>query len=150
MSADRINYWDQIPAARRKIIIWVLWFITWAGLVAGLFDVKFFVYVVAFSAFHAVLFYLLFAMQVKPFPVQVRIAYFIWVAIGTYVPYMLFLMYITLVGLATNLFLGYCPLARMMYLMPWNNDEKFSLDFVARVFFSPPVKGKFQARPAKG
>ena len=31
----------------------------------------------------------------------------IWVAVGTYVPYMTFLMYITLVGLAANLFLGY-------------------------------------------
>ena len=59
------------------------------------------------------------------------------------VQYMVFLMYITLVGLATNLFLGYCPLARMMYLLPWNRDEAFSAGLLGRVFFSPPVKGQF-------
>jgi hypothetical protein len=104
----------------------------------------YFEYVVLFSAAHAVLFLVLFGFDVKPFPVQVRIAYFIWVALGTYGPYLVVLMYITLVGLATNLFLGYCPLARMMYLMPWNRSEPFSLNLVGRVFFSPPVAGQFE------
>ena len=57
---------------------------------------------------------------------------------------MLYLMYITLVGLATNLFLAYCPLARMMYLLPWNNDEEFSLRLLGRGFFSPPMPGNFE------
>jgi hypothetical protein len=113
-------------------------------LVGGLSDRVVFEYVVIFSALHVVLFLMLYRFKVGPFPVQVRIAYFIWVAVGTYVPYMVILMYITLVGLATNLFLGYCPLARMMYLMPWNRDEKFSLELVGRVFFSPPMPGQFE------
>jgi hypothetical protein len=99
--------------------------------------------VVIFSALHAVLFLGLNGFSVTPFPVQVRIAYLVWVAIGAYLPYMVFLMYITLVGLASNLFLGYCPLARMMYLMPWNRDDAFSSALLGRVFFSSPVKGKF-------
>jgi len=126
------------------VLIWGLWFVTWLGLVAGLFDRTFFEYVVIFSALHAALFLVLNGFNIKPFPVQVRIAYLVWVAAGTYVPYLVVLMYITLVGLTTNLFLGYCPLARMMYLMPWNSNEKFSLDLVNRVFFSPPVQGKFE------
>jgi len=121
-----------------------LWFITWLGLVGGLFDRLYYEYVVIFSAFHAVLFLSITGFNVKPFPVQVRIAYFIWVAAGTYVPHLTVLMYITLVGLATNLFLGYCPLARMMSLMPWNRNENFSLGLVGRVFFSPPMPGKFE------
>ena len=60
---------------------------------------------------------------------------------------MVILMYITLLGLTTNLFLGYCPLARMMYLMPWNRNEEFSLDLVSRVFLSPPVAGKVEPSP---
>jgi hypothetical protein len=127
--------------------MWGLWFVTWLGLVGGVFDRDIFEYVVIFSALHAVLFLVLNSLNVRPFPVQVRIAYFIWVAAGTYIPNMTILMYITLVGLGTNLFLGYCPLARMMYLMPWNRDEKFSLGLVGRVFFSPPMPGKFE--PAK-
>ena len=133
-----------MPVRARKSVIWILWFITWVGLVGGVFDRAIFEYVVIFSAFHAVLFLLLNGFSIKPFTVQVRIAYFIWVAVGTYVPELVILMYITLVGLAANLFLGYCPLARMMYLMPWNREEKFSLDLLSRVFLSPPVSGKFE------
>jgi len=123
---------------------WCLWFVTWAGLVAGVFDSVFFEYVVYFSAGHALLFLVLFRFAVYPFPAQVRIAYLVWVAVGTYAPYMVFLMYITLVGLATNLFLGYCPLARMMCLLPWNRDQHLSIELVGRIILSPPVTGKFE------
>ena len=139
--------WDQIPQRVRKKLIWGLWFITWVGLIAGIGDQAYFKYVVAFSALHAVAFFVLFGFSVRPFPVQVRIGYLVWVAIGTYVPHMVILMYVTLVGLGTNLFLGYCPLARMMYLLPWNRDETLSLDLARRVFFSAPVAGKFQPKP---
>jgi hypothetical protein len=126
-------------------LIWGLWFITWLGLVGGLFDRLYFEYVVLFSALHALLFLWMNGFNVKPLPVQVRIADFIWVAAGTYVPHLTVLMYIACVGLATNLFLGYCLLARMMSLMPWNLKEKFSLGLVGRVFLSPPMPGKFES-----
>jgi len=144
MSPQVNTLWDRVPQRVRKALIWSLWFATWLGLVIGLFDRLFFQYVVIFSALHAVLFLILFQFNIRPFPVQVRIAYFIWVAVGTYVPHMVVLMYITLVGLTTNLFLGYCPLARMVYLLPWNRDEKLSLDLLRRVVFSSPVAGKFE------
>jgi len=136
--------WDRTPSRVRKPLIWGLWFITWLGLVAGFFDRQYYEYVVIFSALHALLFLLMNGFNVKPFPVQVRIAYFIWVAAGTYVPHLTVLMYITFVGLGTNLFLGYCPLARMMSLMPWNLKEKYSLGLVGRVFLSPPMSGRFE------
>ena len=139
--------WDRIPQRVSKKLIWGLWFITWVGLIVGIGDQDYFEYVVVFSVLHAATFFVLFRFSVRPFPVQVRIGYLVWVAVGTYVPHMVILMYITLVGLATNLFLGYCPLARMMYLLPWNCDEKFSLDLARRVFFSAPVPGKFQPKP---
>jgi len=144
MAEQITTVWDRMPTSVRKPLIWGLWFVTWLGLVGGLFDRVYFEYVVVFSALHAVLFLALNGFKIKPFPVQVRIAYVVWVAVGTYFPNMLFLMYITLVGLATNIFLGYCPLARMMYLMPWNRDEPFSLNLVGRVFLSSPVQGQFR------
>ena len=148
MSPQVDTFWERTPQRVRKTLIWSLWFVTWLGLVIGLFDQVFFQYVVIFSALHAVLFLMLFQFNIRPFPVQVRIAYFAWVAVGTYVPHMVVFMYITFVGLATNLFLGYCPLARMVYLLPWNRNEKFSLNLLRRVVFSPPAPGQFS--PMRG
>ncbi|MCG6871851.1 MAG: hypothetical protein LJE84_06130 [Gammaproteobacteria bacterium] len=142
--------WDRIPQPIRKKMIWTLWFITWIGLVVGLFVPVYFEYVVFFSAAHALLALFLTRFQVELFPVQIRIAFFLWVAIGTYVPYMWWMLYIPMVGVASNLFVGYCPLARMMYLFPWNREEKFSLELVWRVFLSPPVVGQFVPRAASG
>jgi hypothetical protein len=150
MTTQHSSFWDRMPEHNRKRLVWGLWFVTWIGLLAGLFDSVFFEYVVFFSAAHALLVLILLRFQVKVFPAQVRIAYFAWVAVGTYVPYMVFLMYITVVGLATNLFFGYCPLARMLYLLPWNREEPFSFGLIARVFFSPPVVGQFKPRPSTG
>jgi len=148
MATQHDSLWDRIPVNIRKRLVWVLWFVTWIGLLAGLFDRIFYEYVVVFSAAHALLVLFLLQFRISEFQAQVRVAYLAWVAVGTYVPFMLILMYITTVGVATNLFIGYCPLARMMYLFPWNREEPFSFKFVARVFLSPPVSGKFKPPPS--
>lgn len=141
---ESLTVLERMPGHMRRYLVWGLWFITWLGLLAGLFQRVYYEYVVLFTAIHALLFLVLVNFRVKQFPAQVRIAYLIWVAVGTYVPYMTILMYITTVGLATNLFLGYCPLARMMYLLPINREEPFSLELVLRVFLSPPTRGRFK------
>lgn len=143
----RNSLWARMPPAVRSRGMWWLWFITWLGLLAGLGDRTFWHYVVFFSAFHALLVFSLFGWRISPFPVQVRVAYFLWVAVGTFIPSMEILMFITIAGLATNLFLEYCPLARMLYLLPWNRDESFSVDLLRRVFFSQPKPGKFTPPP---
>jgi len=136
-----------MPEQTRKRLVWCLWFVTWLGLLAGLFDRSWYETVVAFSVAHALLVLMLNRFRVAEFPVQVRIGYAVWVAIGTYVPHATVLMYITTLGLIGNLFFKYCPLARMMYLLPWNRQEKFSLGLMARVFLSPPVDGRFRPVP---
>lgn len=146
MGLSHAPLWDRLPVKTRKKLIWYLWLITWIGLLLGLFNQRFYEIVVLFSAMQACLFLFLFNFRLSVFPVQVRIAYCIWVTVGTYVPSMKILLYITIIGLATNLFMGYCPLARMMYLLPWNRNEPFSIDLVRRVFFTPPVEGQFQPR----
>ena len=138
---------ERLPTAARKRLIWSLWLITWLLLLAGLVDRRWYVAVVLFSIAHALLFLTLTRFRVAAFPNQVRIAYVIWVALGTYAPGGVVLMWITTIGLATNLFLGYCPLARMLYLLPWNRDVPFSWSLVWRVFSTPPVAGKFMPRP---
>ncbi len=141
--------WESMPHSSRGKIVWGLWFITFIGLVLGFFYREFYEYVVMFSAVHVILFLFFFRFQIKAFPVQSRIAYLIWVAVGTYVPHMVILMYITTIGLASNLFIGYCPLARMMYLLPWNREEPFSFGLLKRVVLTLPVPGRFKpASPA--
>lgn len=132
-----------LSSHRRRMLVWVLWLITWLGLLAGLFSQQWYEAVVWFSAIHALLFIYLERFNFVAFPVQVRLAYLVWVAIGTYIPYMHVLMWITTLGLAANLFVGYCPLARSLSLLPINRQEPLSFDLVRRVFLSPPVKGRF-------
>jgi drug/metabolite transporter (DMT)-like permease len=131
----------------QRNLTWNLWFITWLGLIAGLFAQPFYSYVVYLSAIQVAIFLYIEQFKLTAFPVQVRIAYLAWVALGTYVPYLSILMPITTIGLAANLFLGYCPLARMLYLLPINRREPLSIDLVKRVVLSPPVKGRFEPLP---
>jgi hypothetical protein len=130
----------------RHRLVWWLWFVTWAGLVAGLADARWYRAVVLFSIAHAALFLVLTRFRVAAFPNQVRIAYVMWVALGIYMPGGIVLMWITTVGLATNLFWGYCPLARLLYLLPWNREAPLTGSLVARVFTTPPVEGRFTPR----
>ena len=146
-ASGNVLSWEGMSQSNQKALVWGIWFITFLGLVAGFFYRIFYEYVVILSAVHALLFFILFRFKVSAFPVQLRIAYLIWVALGTYVPHLVILMYITTVGLASNLFLGYCPLARMMYLLPWNRKEPFSFNLLMRVILTPPVKGRFKPAP---
>ncbi|MBD1846587.1 hypothetical protein H6F89_24820 [Cyanobacteria bacterium FACHB-63] len=127
----------------RRKVVWSLWFITWLGLLAGLFAPQWYDFVVWFSVIHALFFIYLERFNLMAFPVQVRLAYVAWVAIGAYVPLMIWLIWITTIGLAANLSVGYCPLARMLSLLPFNRNEPFSFNLVKRVFLSPPVQGRF-------
>jgi uncharacterized membrane protein len=132
----------------QRNLTWNLWFITWLGLIAGLFAQPFYEYVVYLSAIQVVIFLYIEQFKLTAFPVQVRIAYLVWVALGTYVPYLSILMPITTIGLFANVFFGYCLLARMLYLLPINRHEPLSVDLVRRVFLSPPVKGGFEVLPS--
>ena len=137
--------WDRIDTETRSSLVWWIWALTWLGLVIGYVDRRGWNFVVEFSAIHALLFLALFEGQFTAFPVQVRIAYFLWVACGTFLPSPCeVLMHITLIGLFANITVGYCPLARMMSLLPWNRTVPLTWDLIYRTIVSPPTKGKFQ------
>jgi hypothetical protein len=44
---------------------------------------------------------------------------------------------------------GYCPLARMLVLMPWNREERLSPGFVWALITTPPVDGSIRDRAPK-
>lgn len=78
--------------------------------------------------------------KISAFPVQVRLAYlgilglFYWEPVQP-------LYLIPIAGTWTVVFTGYCLLARVLSLLPWNREVPLSAGLVKRTFFSPPVKG---------
>jgi hypothetical protein len=78
--------------------------------------------------------------RVTAFPVQVRLGYLLLLLAGLYPP-LAFIHWIQLAGTTAVVTVGYCPLARLLALMPWNRDCPLTLQYVRRTIFSPPVAG---------
>ena len=76
----------------------------------------------------------------NPFPVQVRLAYLGLLVLGLH-PDFLWLHWVQLVGTMTMITVGYCPLARLLMLLPCNHEGRLSADGLRRILFSLPESG---------
>ena len=54
------------------------------------------------------------------------------------------LYWIPIVGTWAQIIFGYCAMARLVSLFPWNLQEPFSWRLLWRTFFSAPVRGNIQ------
>lgn len=78
--------------------------------------------------------------SISAFPVQVRLGYLLLLLIA--LPEKLQLIYwIPMIGTWAQVLFGYCTMARMVSLMPWNRKEACSFSLLKRTFFSAPVRG---------
>jgi len=84
--------------------------------------------------------YLLKEGSVQAFPVQVRVGYLAWMLAGLWGP-LGFLLWIQLVGTAAAVLIDYCPMARMLSLLPWNRRSPLSVGLLLKTFVHPPVRG---------
>ncbi len=75
------------------------------------------------------------------FPVQVRFFYLLLLLIALPEP-MRWLFWIPLVGTWAQVLVGYCAMARLVSLFPWNRHAPFTVRLVWRTFLSAPVKGR--------
>lgn len=91
--------------------------------------------------------YLLKFRQLRPYPVQVRLAYLALLLIGT-VPYMGWIYWVQLIGTSAMVLVGYCPLIRMLALAPWNRSEPFSLRLVKHVIVASRSGGLLDGQRA--
>jgi len=91
--------------------------------------------------------YLLKIRQLRPYPVQVRLAYLALLLIGT-LPYMGWIYWVQLVGTSAMVLVGYCPLLRMLALAPWNRSEPISLGLVKNVIVAPRSGGLLDGQRA--
>lgn len=76
----------------------------------------------------------------KPFPVQIRLAYLTWL-IGGFIPGFFWMHWIALVGTSAMVTVGYCPLNRMLNLLPFNRNEPLTRALVWRVVVTAPCAG---------
>ncbi|MGE5154984.1 MAG: hypothetical protein ACM3ST_13335 [Bdellovibrio bacteriovorus] len=84
--------------------------------------------------------YLLREGSPKAFPVQVRTGYLLWMLAGLWQP-LGFFHWIQLAGTTTAVLVDYCPMARLLSLLPWNRRSPLNVRLVAWTFLRPPVRG---------
>ena len=78
--------------------------------------------------------------SITAFPVQVRLGYLLLLLAA--LPDRLHLIYwIPTIGTWAQILFGYCTMARMVSLLPWNRRKVFSFELLKRTFFSAPVRG---------
>lgn len=78
--------------------------------------------------------------SVRAFPVQVRVAYLVWMLAGLWAP-LGFFLWIQLAGTAASVLVDYCLMARTVSLLPWNRRSPLTLRLVLKTFLRPPVRG---------
>jgi len=94
---------------------------------------------IALTAVQAVHFLLL-ERRIMAFPVQVRLGYLLLLVGGAWPP-LRFIHWLQLAGTTAVVAVGYCPLARMLALMPWNRREPLTLSLIWWTITAPPVTG---------
>ncbi|HPA19468.1 MAG TPA: hypothetical protein PLU30_17105 [Verrucomicrobiae bacterium] len=75
--------------------------------------------------------------SLSAFAVQLRLAYLILLGV-CYVPSMRWLYWLPTVGTFALVTIGYCLMARLLSLLPWNRREPLSADLLRRTFMSCP------------
>jgi hypothetical protein len=81
--------------------------------------------------------------SVTAFTVQVRFWYLILLLAALPEP-MQVIYWIPVVGTWARVIFGYCTMARLVSLWPWNRDEPLSADLLKRTFLSRPVRGSLK------
>ena len=82
------------------------------------------------------------------FPIQVRVGYLLLLLVALPEPLQL-IYWIPTIGTWAQVLFGYCTMARMVSLLPWNRREALSLKLLKRTFLSAPVRGNIlQGLPA--
>jgi hypothetical protein len=76
--------------------------------------------------------------SISAFAVQIRLGYTILLLI-CYSRYLRWLYWLPTIGTFALIIFGYCLMARLLSLMPWNGREKLSLSLLYRTFISAPA-----------
>ncbi len=131
-----------------KDIGWWYWLVTAIFLTIGMFGNEVgFVLAIALTSFQLV-HYSLRENSIKSFPVQVRFWYLLLLLVSL-PEFMQWLYWVPCVGTWAQILFGYCAMARLVSLWPWNREEKLSSKHLITTFLSRPVRGNVQQGFAK-
>lgn len=120
--------------------IWRYWAATLALLFFGLGGYRpAFVAVIMLSGIQVVHF-LFRERRLSAFPVQVRIAYLLMMAMA-YHPSLQWFYWVPAMGTTATVLFDYCPLARLLALAPWNRRQPLTRTLLSRVLFAAPTSG---------
>jgi hypothetical protein len=78
--------------------------------------------------------------SVHAMPVQVRLVYLAILAVGL-LPYMAWLHWVQIAGTSAVVSFGYCPLVRMLTLLPPNRAEPLTRSYLTRLAVAPANGG---------
>ncbi|MFT5260386.1 MAG: hypothetical protein ACI810_002137 [Gammaproteobacteria bacterium] len=140
--------WKELSSSFKENFIMGFFVLTWGALLLGYYDIFYWKLVIGITVLQVIIMLPMVNFKPMVFPVQMRIAYILWVSVGTFVPELVYMMHITTIGLALRLAFGYCPLARMLYLLPWNRTQPFSLNLLVQTFIQPSAPGRFEVTSA--
>jgi hypothetical protein len=123
-----------------RTMSWWYWLATVFFLTAGVFGWRTgFVVAIGITIFQLVHFAIR-ERSMTAFPVQVRFGYLLLLLIA--LPETLQLVYwFPMIGTWAQVLFGYCAMARIVSLFPWNRKEAFSFSLLQRTFLSAPVRG---------
>jgi hypothetical protein len=123
-----------------RAISWWYWLVTVGFLTAGVSGWPAgFLLAIGFTVFQLIHFSIR-ERSFTSFQIQVRLGYLLLLLIA--LPENLQLIYwIPTIGTWAQVLFGYCTMARMVSLLPWNRKEAFSFTLLKRTFLSAPVRG---------
>lgn len=81
--------------------------------------------------------------SIRSFPIQVRVCYLSLLVVSQ--PKMLqWLYWVPTIGTWAQVLFGYCLMARIVSMFPWNREKEFSFRYLKNTLFSPPVRGSIK------
>jgi hypothetical protein len=83
------------------------------------------------------LYYGIVLRSISAYRLQVRIGFMALVALGL-LPELRPILVVPLLGTTAQVLFGYCPMARILNLMPWNRTESLTWQAVRSIILRPP------------
>ncbi len=125
------------PYLRVRDYAWWIWLLVWVLLVLGLTRDVFYLSLCLAVCLGQFAYFLVKEASFTAFPVQLRGFFTLFLVAYAYSP-MRPALWTMVLGVGAMLTCGYCPLARLMYLLPWNRGERLTRAVLAHTFFRAP------------
>ncbi|WP_447028017.1 hypothetical protein [Vibrio parahaemolyticus] len=126
---------------------WRYWLITGVLLSYGVVaDPMGFVFAIGLTVVH-LLHFIISKRSVTAFPIQVRFWYLSLLLLAQ-IEGLGWIYWIPAIGTWAQILFGYCAMARLVSLLPWNSNERFSIALIRRTLLARPVKGSIKQKVA--